>query len=550
MRLRLVSMAVVMAVMLLPGVRPAGAQQVSQAVAATAGEPQFVYRFRPRDTLIQLSQRLLLQPGRWPELQRLNGIRDPFSIAPDTALRIPYSWLKLSPDTAVVQNVTGSVTRDGVPIAQGDVLTQGMRIETAADSSVSILFADQSVVTLHRSSVLHLERLQRVEGVSDGHSAELRLDSGRTETAVKPKRDMGRFEIVTPVAISAVRGTQFRTGFDAANNRATTETLEGTVGVAASLGSAAVGAGFGTRVESGGSVLAPVPLLPAPDLASLPALNTRPRLHVEFPPVAQAASYRMQLAIDADFRAVQKDESSPLPVFDLPMSSDAGYWLRVRAIDSLGIEGRDATRAFTQHVLPIAPVALAPATGARLYTSDITLQWSAQPATVRYHLQVARDPQFGEVITDRQIESGVTATLADMTPGAYYWRVSGVNASGESGDWSESGRFLRRPATPAIEVVQGDSRSLRLAWQVRPGEHYKLQVARDAAFSRPIADTTLEVGQFAIARPASGSYFARLQVVGIDGVEDPVGEARQFEVPMPRWLKVLLGSTVLLPLLL
>ena len=72
-----------------------------------------------------------------------------------------------------------------------------------------------------------------------------------------------------------MRGTQFRTGFDAATSRATTETLEGTVGVAASQGSAAVGAGFGTRVESGGSVLAPVPLLPAPDLASLSPVNAQ-----------------------------------------------------------------------------------------------------------------------------------------------------------------------------------------------------------------------------------------------------------------------------------
>lgn len=543
-------LVVVLAVAILAGVRPAEAQQQAQAGTGSVADPQFVYRFRPRDTLIQVSQRLLLQPGRWPELQRLNGIRNPFNIAPDTPIRIPYAWLRLSPETAVAQIVTGSVTRDGIRLVQGDVLSPGMRIETAADGSCSILFADQSVVTLQKSSVLRLERLQRVEGVDDSHSAELRLESGRIETSVKPKRDVGRFEIVTPVAISAVRGTQFRTGYDAANNHATTETLEGTVGVAASQGSAAVDAGFGTRVESGGAVLAPVPLLPAPDLASLPPQNTGSRLRVEFPPVAQASSYRVQLAGDAQFRAVLADVLSVSPAFDVPAPADGSYWLRVRAIDSQGIEGRDATHGFAQHVLPAAPVNLVPVTGTRLHAADVTLRWLAQAEAVRYRLQVSRDAQFGDLIADRLVESGASATLGDLSPGTYFWRVAGVNASGEPGPWSESGHWLRRPATPHIELLQVDSRALRLTWQTRPGERYRLQVARDAAFSQPVEDTELDGGQFALARPASGTYYARLQVFEAQGMADPVGPTHQFEVPVPLWLKVLLGSTVLLPLLL
>lgn len=549
-RLRSMMLAVVLAAALGTGMNPAGAQQPAPAVVAASTEAQFVYRFRPRDTLIQVSQRLLLQPARWPQLQRLNGIRNAYNIPPDTPLRIPYSWLKLSPDTAVVQAVSGSATRDGVPLSQGDVLTQGTRIETGAEGSVSILFADQSVVTVQKSSVLRLQRMQRVEGVSDGHSAELRLESGRTETTVKPKRDVGRFEIVTPVAISAVRGTQFRTGFDAGSAQATTETLEGTVGVAASQESVAVGAGFGTRVEAGGSVLPPVPLLPAPDLASLPAVNTQPTLRVEVPALAQAASYRAQLAADADFRSVRVDQSSPAPSFDVSVPADGTYWLRVRGIDSLGIEGRDAASAFTQHVLPATPVAAAPLAGARFYAAGITLQWTAVAEATRYHLQVARDAQFGDVIADRQVESAVSATLGELAPGTYFWRVAGVNGGGESGAWSQAGRFVRRPATPTLSAAQGAARSLRLTWAAHPGERFRLRVSRDAEFARPVADTILEGGEFAIERPASGTYFARLQVIDADGVADPPGDAQQFEVPVPLWLKVLLSSTVLLPLLL
>jgi len=44
--------------------------------------------------------------------------------------------------------------------------------------------------------------------------------------------------------------------------------------------------------------------------------------------------------------------------------------------------------------------------------------------------------------------------------------------------------------------------------------------------------------------------FGSAQVVDALGVADPMGATQQFDMPVPRWLKVLLGSTVLLPLLL
>ncbi len=523
------------------------AQAVAPESIATAEEAQFVYRFRTRDTLIQVCRRLLLQPQRWPEVQRRNGIRDPFNIPPDTPIRVPYSWLRLAPDTAIVRAVAGSATRDGVPLAPGDVLDQGMRIETAANGSVSIQFADQSILTLQKSSVLRLERMQRVQGVNDGHSAELKLESGRAETTITPKRDVGRFEIVTPVAISAVRGTQFRTGFDGATSHATTETLEGTVGVDAAGGSVAVRAGFGTRVESTGAVLPPVPLLPAPDLKLLPSMNTRDRLSVEFPPLPLAASYRAQLAADAGFSALLVDESSTSPAFDLAAPPDGDYWLRVRGVDALGIEGNDAVQSLSQHVLPTAPAIVAPTAGTRLYTGSVTLRWSPLIDVAGYRLQLARDSQFTDLVAERQTDSGTTAEIGGLSPGSYYWRMAGVNSRGEPGAWSEAANFTQRPLAPGVEASRVDRRELRLSWQAQPGEQYRLQISRDAGFERPVVDTVLTAGEYTIVRPAAGTYHARLQVRGDGPAEDPFGQSSRFEVPIPVWLKILLGTTVLLP---
>ena len=326
-----------------------------RARAQTAPEMEFVYRFQPRDTLIQLSRRLLLQPGRWPELQTRNRIANPFNIPPDTPIRIPYSWLKLKPETAQVQTTSGTVTRGGTAVAAGEQLAEGVVVETGADGSVTLGFADGSTVTLQKASVLRLEQMQKVDGVADGHSVRLELESGRAESKVKPKRDVGRFEIATPVAVSAVRGTQFRVGFSADSGNATTETTDGTVNVAAPAAAVAVHAGFGTRVEKSGSVLPPTALLAAPDVSAVPELNTLPALDVRLGAVAGAVSYRVQIAPDAEFHAIAADIQTAEPVVSVEKLGEGEQWLRARAIDQFGLEGADAIRKFSQHLLPSAP---------------------------------------------------------------------------------------------------------------------------------------------------------------------------------------------------
>lgn len=526
------------------------AQGVRQSPRPGTAEPEFVYRFRARDTLIQVSRRLLLQPQRWSEVQSRNRIRDPFNIPPDTPIRIPYSWLRLTSDTAIVQAVAGTVTRDGAAVSQGDVLPEGARIETGADGSISIQFADLSVVTLQKSSVMLLARLKNVQGASGGHEASLELESGRAETQVKPKRDVGRFEIVTPVAISAVRGTRFRTGFDASSAHATTETLEGTVGVGSQIDSVSLAAGFGTRVESTGTVLAPVPLLPMPDLQSVPAVNARAQLHVEFPPLQGAANYRVQLAADAEFRALLTDKLVDTPVLALDMPADGEYWLRVRGVDGLGIEGADAARRVTQHLLPSAPEPQSPANGSRQYSGSTRVQWAPLADAVGYRLQLARDSLFTDLVSERVVDNAAAAELAGLSPGEYHWRIAGVNARGEAGPWSQARQFVQSSPPPAAEVVRADRKLLHLKWPATEGESFRLQVARDAAFTHVIVDMTPGAAEYRLEKPAAGNYYVRLQRPAIGGAPEPFGEVSRAEIPIPRWLKILLGSTVVLPVLL
>ncbi|MEJ0087521.1 MAG: FecR domain-containing protein [Pseudomonadota bacterium] len=518
------------------------------AAQAASSEAEFVYRFRPRDTLIGVSRRLLQQPQRWPQLQSRNHIADPHNIPPDTPVRIPYSWLRLSADTARVLTVSGTVTRDGTPVLAGEVLASGSVLHTGDDGSATLEFADGSLATLQKSSVLRLEQLQRVEGVSDGHAARLKLESGRVETSIKPKRDVGRFEIVTPVAVSAVRGTQFRTGFNAVSGDATTETLEGTVQVAAQ-NEVTVPAGFGTRVEKGGLALSPEPLLPAPDLSNISEAHSQATLRVQLPPVPGATSYRLQLSADAQFHAISVDALSTEPDFTVAALGDGGYWLRARAIDRHGIEGADAVRQITQHVLPESPALLAPGPDARI-VNPATHEWRAVGNAAGYRVQVARDATFTDLVADRRVLDTNQLLVEQMTPGAYFWRVASDSVQGETGEWSAAQSYVQRPAPPTVDPPTLQRRAVALRWAGGAGDSWCLQVARDAAFEHIVIDQSRTVPELTIPKLAPGTYYARVQAIDSAGNADPFGAARPFDVAMPRWMKLLLSSTILVPFLL
>ncbi len=79
-----------------------------------------------------------------------------------------------------------------------------------------------------------------------------------------------------------------------------------------------------------------------------------------------ATRYRLQLAPDAEFQSFLIDSQIDVPQADLAAPADGSYWLRVRAIDGLGLEGHDAVRSLVQHQLPPAPAPVGPLHGANV----------------------------------------------------------------------------------------------------------------------------------------------------------------------------------------
>jgi len=529
-----------------------------------AASAALAYAAVPRDTLIGIGRRLLLEPKRWPDVQRLNHIANPRRIPRGSILRLPYAWLRMSDDAATVANASGKVRYANAPLTVGQRLAPGAVIETGEDGSATLDLADGSVVTLQSSSSLVLERMAHVQGLASAYDIRLRLHTGRLESAVKPHRDVGRFEIATPIAVSAVRGTHFRNGFAAQEASATTETLDGSVDVASEAaspggGAAAaepprgetvpVGAGYGTRVLPGSAPLAPVPLLPPPDLAGAPASNATPSLRLAWTRIAGANAYRVQLASDAEFHAIYADATTTEPTVVFAELPDAPYWLRARGIDPAGIEGRDAVRTIIQHRLPPVPTALVTERRPAGPGAGVSLSWANAGAGLQYHLQIAADAGFTQGLLEQSPLNDAYAAVSGLEPGAYVWRVAAVNAAGEAGEFSGAQSFVIPPPPPVVAIEVDPHRSIHLEWTAQTGRSYRLQIARSREFRHIVIDRGTASAELTIPPLFPGEYFVRAQTVGADGVAGDFGPARRFEAPPPIWFKVVVALGAIAALL-
>ena len=137
----------------------------ARAEPAAAGT-DFIYHTKIRDTLIGLGRRLLHDPRRWHEVQTRNGIVNPKRMARGTTLRIPYAWLRTSPEVATVASVAGAVKRADGAVAPGDRLPQGSVIETGGDGSITIKLAGGALLRQCPGSRRHDHRTRRHHGAA------------------------------------------------------------------------------------------------------------------------------------------------------------------------------------------------------------------------------------------------------------------------------------------------------------------------------------------------------------------------------------------------
>lgn len=520
---------------------------------AVAAADEMAYRARPGDTLIGIGERLLARPADWPKLVRPNRIADPNRIQPGREIRIPVELLRSTAATATVVHAAGEVRAGAVRIEKGAELPEGSALTTGGDGNATLRLADGSLLNIQRGSEMKLERMRTYPGTEFVRS-EVRLDAGRVEANARARAPgASRFEVRTRLATAAVRGTDFRVNAGIDGKTTVAEVLAGTValggGVQAGADAVMLAAGFGSVVDENRVPRPATPLLPAPDLSGLAALQERVVVRLRFAGTPRAQAYRIQVADDADFRSVVREEILRSTDVRISGLADGEYHFRARAVDAAGLEGRDASAVFRLKARPEPPFASSPGPRGKVRAGEVILEWTANPDAATYRLQIAEDDTFRNPVRD---ESGLRDTryaLSGVKFGNYFWRIASTRGTGDNGPWGDAQAFsfLPPPANPEPPSEAADSFAFR--WPGEPGQRFLLQIASDEAFARIVTSLETNEPSARIARPQPGIYFLRVRATDPDGYVGPFTRAQRFEVrrvdpPPPPMLRDGSGSAV------
>lgn len=491
---------------------------------------EWVYVVTKGDTLWGFSERNLKNVDRWKDLQRINAIENPKRLLPGQLVRVPLHWVKSVPVSASVIQIQGEATltdADGnhQPVSQGSKVDLGDRLDVGNQSSLTIEFADGSRITLYEHSQVLFNHLNQY-GQSGMVDTRIRLDTGRSDTKAKPAVGKGsRFEIQTPSAITAVRGTEFRTTVKDEDGVSRIEVLEGRVAVKAKGIQRSVSQGYGTRVDPGKTPLKVRELLSAPEFqnADDPVRSTTFTVRWDAPSGAQ--KYRAELADNEQFETLLMDRELRQSKTFLPDLADGDYFLRVRAIDSAGIEGHSAVARLVMDTHPRAPLLLSPHQNQRYRGVSPDLKWSKPLGIDQFRLQVSKQESFEQVLVDEIRSSSRYSTSNLSKDGAgYFWRVASISASAEEGPFSQSRYFQLRPE-PAIQLedVVVKETHISIGWEEIDDDSlsYQVQISEEDAFDVLLDDQTVSGASILLDKESDFIRYARIRAVGEDGFTGP-----------------------------
>jgi hypothetical protein len=526
--------------------------------------PDMTYYALQGDTLGQLAQRYTGNVANWTALAKRNHIGNERTIPVGTAILIPLDLLPEQPATATVAALAGSVSVQAADGAQtelkiGDVLNEGSRISTGKSGFVSLALADNTRISIPSNSQVMLSKL-RATRYTNSPRTEVKLLEGRVESKVTPLESRkGRYEVRSPLAIAGVRGTQFRVVYqhDSQHNSVASEVLDGRVAVAQaeekpvtksrdhSIYKAVIAkqAGAGVLVPAGqGNIVSahalgkPVTLLPAPTLDDGYQLQERPTIQLAVNRQTGAQRYRAQIAQDKEAQDLRMEALSAEPHFKFDGLPDGDYFVRVTAIDAQGLEGLPTVLPFRLKARPEPPFSTAPK--AKLRADQVAFGWTESNGATGYRLQVADEPSFAHPLLDQQDIHDVHFDGVSLKPGRYYWRLASVamkQGQPDQGPWGDTQSLvLARPQTMGT-VDDDGGKQLMLRWPSEPGQHFLVQVARDAQFTDLALNQQTEQAELAMPRPPAGVYFIRVQATDSDGYVGAFSAAQKLTI-LSRWV--------------
>ena len=214
-------------------------------------------------------------------------------------------------------------------------------VKTGPNAKVTIHLTDGSGIEVKPESLIRMAILQ-IPAAGD-RQVKIEVLSGGIIADVRKATQQARFEASSRVAVASIRGTVFRFGLDE-DGVTRLETLQGVVAIASATDPKAlpveVAAGQGTAVSAAGAVSPPSALPEAPRITAPQKGPLGADARFEWQAVTGAASYKIEIARDADFLVEPRTASVAEATISWPDPLTKGKWFwRVTGVDGQGFSG-------------------------------------------------------------------------------------------------------------------------------------------------------------------------------------------------------------------
>jgi LysM repeat protein len=360
------------------------------------------YVVKAGDTCLGIAARELGDSAQLATLHKLNPNLGslPHKLVPGQVIRLPAEDNRTPDANLTYQRGDVEVRRAGEDTwfrtATGADLFRAWRVGSRERASAQVTFADRSTIGMRENTVVVIFGPSR-SGAQVG-TMRATLENGGLRTKLAALDGKPRVVVTTQSSVTALdAGTAVVDVDKAGATRVSNHTGKPAVVTSRTRAkkSARVQAGFGTSVKVGAEPAKPQPLPAAPVWGTVPKLaiawaGQTATFNAAWAPVANATTYRLELATDPELTAVELRFEAPGNARELELREvpPGDYYLSIVALDALGLESTPA------------PVQQIRVVGVPL-PAGATLQANGQRALVPLGSEIAVAPELGCTLDGR-----------------------------------------------------------------------------------------------------------------------------------------------------
>lgn len=481
--------------------------------------------------LIRIARQYCASPSDWKVIAGINKLSSPYIIYADSTLEVPLSILRTKKVSARVISIKGApllVTGEHktLQLHKGDTVLPGQTVVTRDDEYVHLIYPDNKHSRIGPESKMLLVYLMRL--ADNNLQAEFFLDRGRMTNSIERKlKPNEHFRTRTPMAITGIRGTEFRLKVEDAETNIV-ETLKGRVALSAAGKEILVAKGQGSRVKKGKPPAPPHALPPSPKLPEMQDIYRVLPVVIAAPRQKNIRSMRIRVTKDKKGMNTLTEQSTPPgKKFSLSTLADGSYFLFFTGTDQQGFESLP-TGPVGLHIRtnPGAPIISSPKNNQKFFKSTVKVRWLQSDQADHYTVQLATDPNFTHLIDKQQTTKDFYTTPA-LKPGNYFFRVQLVTGDGFHTLFSApiAWEVMAQPKLGSLNTSpQGGDKGITLRWPAMADTAgYMIQIATDKACTDLIAeDDNLKKPSYTINfQLVNGKYFVRIRSITKDGLKSP-----------------------------